>query len=292
MTLKCPHCCPLPCFSSEFRTIRRIGRFWRKSDGRWISRFLCLLCERGFSQSTTHPCYRQNKRHKNLIVRRLLCAGVSQREASRVTGLNRKTIVRKLLYWERLSEIELERSNQENPNTLEVQFDELETFEHTKCKPLSVPLMVDAKTRRVIGFEVCKMPAKGKLAAMARKKYGFRVDERAKARSSLFLRVKKHLSDNVMIRSDSNPHDPKTIQKHFPKARHQTIQGKRGAITGFGELKKTQFDPLFSLNHTCAMMRAHINRLMRKTWCTTKDPIMLKKHLEIYVCYHNQYYLK
>jgi sugar phosphate permease len=64
-------------------------------------------------------------------------------------------------------------------------------------------------------------------------------------------------------------------------------QGQRGSSTGQGELKKIKFDPLFSLNHTCAMLRANVSRLFRKTWCTTKRPDQLRAHLMIYAEYHN-----
>jgi transposase-like protein len=288
MKIACPYCCPLHSPISESRPIRRIGEFWRKSDGRWISRFQCLLCKRGFSQATNHSCYRQNKRHKNQIVRKLLSAGVSQREIARVTGLNRKTIVRKLLYWAQIAQMELEKSNQENPQCKEVEFDDLETFEHTKCKPLSVTLMVEYKTRRILGFQVSLMPSKGLLAAISKKKYGPRRDGRPKAREMLFSRVKSAVQETALIRSDSNPHYVEDVKKHFPKALHQTIKGKRGAITGQGELKKIGFDPLFSLNHTCAMLRANINRLFRRTWCTTKRPDRLAAHILVYSMSHNQ----
>jgi hypothetical protein len=221
-------------------------------------------------------------------VLKLLSAGVSQRESARITGLNRKTIVRKLLYWQKIAEAKLKASNETQGPYGEVEFDDLETFEHTKCKPLSVTLMVEYKTRRILGFEVARMPAKGLLAKISRKKYGVRKDERPEAREKLFSEIKQHLKENAVIRSDSNPHYLKPVKDHFPRALHQTIKGMRGAITGQGELKKTVFDPLFSLNHTCAMLRANINRLIRKTWCTTKRPDRLAAHLMIYAMSHNQ----
>jgi hypothetical protein len=78
------------------------------------------------------------------------------------------------------------------------------------------------------------------------------------------------------------------LRKHFPKATHIQTKGRKSSVTGQGELKKVFYDPLFSLNHTCAMMRAHICRLIRKTWCTTKDPDRLADHIAIYVNYHNR----
>ena len=42
-----------------------------------------------------------------------------------------------------------------------VQFDDLETSEHTKCKPLSVALAVDPKTRKILNFKVNQMLLQG-----------------------------------------------------------------------------------------------------------------------------------
>ena len=63
-------------------------------------------------------------------------------------------------------------------------------------------------------------------------------------------------------------------------------------MAGQGELKKVAFDPLFLINHTCATLRANINRLIRKTWCTTKDPQRLKDHLDVFIYFYNEELLK
>ena len=67
------------------------------------------------------------------------------------------------------------------------------------------------------------------------------------------------------------------------------IKGSKCCVAGQGELKKRGKDPLFYINHTLAMCRANINRLIRKTWCTTKDPAQLVYHLAIYMHVHNIY---
>jgi hypothetical protein len=48
------------------------------------------------------------------------------------------------------------------------------------------------------------------------------------------------------------------------------FKGGKSGVAGQDELKKVGRDPLFWVNHTLAMRRANINRLIRKTWCTTK----------------------
>jgi hypothetical protein len=51
--------------------------------------------------------------------------------------------------------------------------------------------------------------------------------------------------------------------------------------------EKFGFDPLFYLNHTYVMLRAHINRFIRKNWCATKDTKRLKDHIDLYVDFHH-----
>jgi len=189
------------------------------------------------------------------------------------------------------AEFRLTKENLRSKKATVVQFDDLETFEHTKCKPLSVTLAVEEGSRRILGLEVALMRGKGRLASKARELYGERKDGRNKARAVLFRRIRRLLSEEPTIKSDSNPHYPASVKRHFPTAKHVTYLGKRGATTGQGELKKLKFDPLFSLNHTCAMLRANINRLFRKTWCTTKRADRLYSHLILYADYHNHFLL-
>jgi len=287
MKLKCPSTeCSFE--KSSNRSVVSVGRFYRKSDGQWVRRFWCKSCEKTFSSATFNSAYRQKKRHKNDPLRKLLVGGVSQREAARILKINRKTVVRKFLF---LAHRELKRFNVQNrsmPRAFEVEFDDLETFEHTKCKPVSVTLMVEYKTRRILDFEVSSMCAKGHLAKRALKKYGYRKDGRRRAREKLFSRVQDLLQPQGIIRSDSNPYYARDVAKHFPNFKYETVLGGRGASTGQGELKKLKFDPIFSLNHTCAMLRANINRLFRKTWCTTKKMDRLSAHIAIYAASHNR----
>jgi hypothetical protein len=131
------------------------------------------------------------------------------------------------------------------------------------------------------------MPAKGRLAAISRKKYGVRPDERKKARRELFHELKSLVAPKVHIKSDQNPHYIKDVIQFFPDCLHQTFKGQKAAEIGQGELKKTKFDPLFSINHTLAKLRADSNRLIRKTWCTTKKEMCLKLHIHLVMLRHN-----
>jgi transposase-like protein len=285
---KCPYCITLESPSGGSARVVRYGAFFRISDKAKIQRLRCRDCLRTFSFATSDACFKQHKREYNKKVAELLVSGVSQRRAARILRLNRKTIVRKFLFLGSLAKEYLIALNLTYPRCETIEFDDLETSEHTKLKPLSVTLAVEHGTRRILGFRVSQMPAKGYLAKRSLKKYGFRKDLRTKGRRALFKEISPLVSQKVLIKSDENPHYPNDVRKYFPQASHQRFKGRLGAVVGQGELKKIGFDPLFSLNHTCAMLRANINRLFRKTWCTTKDPKRLTDHIYLYALFHNQ----
>lgn len=292
MKRNCPYCDLNPNPSEPQTLVKKAGTFRRKSDCRIIQRYQCLKCEKYFSAASLHPAKNQNKRQLNNRLRLLLCSGVSLRRSARLLNVSRTTIKRKFEYLGARALVKLKKDNLHYPPVDEVQFDDQESFEHTKCKPLSITLAVDAKTRRILGFEVSQMPAKGHLAKIAFKKYGKRKDRRSIGRIKLFETLKPLVRPDAVFKSDENPHYPVDLKRMFPKSTHQTFKGERGSIVGQGELKKVRFDPLFSLNHTCAMTRANMNRLFRRTWCTTKIPERLKDHFAIYADYHNSSLLK
>ena len=267
----------------------RYGTYFRRSDSRKIQRYHCRICNRGFSRATLRPDYFQKKRRLTPVLRRLLVSGVSQRRAALVLRVDRKTVVRRFRYLAEEARMNHERWLNEKKDKLSLlQFDDLETSEHTKCKPLSVALAIDPMTRKIMGFQVSQMPAKGRLSRVSRQKYGPRKDERSQGWNKLLKNLKRHVTKDVCITSDENPHYPRHIKKHYPKCTHTQVPGGRGAITGQGELRKKAYDPMFALNHTCAMLRANLNRLFRKTWCTTKTRAGLIDHLSLYVEFHNQ----
>ncbi len=293
MKILCPRPgCPSHSESSpKTRLVIRNGFFYRRSDRRRVRRYACRSCGNYFCCATISVHRYQKKKHLNRKIFELYSSGVSQRRLARLLKVNPKTIVRKIRI-----EARVERQNhrafldehyKETPLS-QIQFNDLETSEHTKCKPLSVSLAIDPRTRKILGFQVASMPAKGLIARISRKKYGLRKDNRPEAWDQLMRNLVPYVEQKSIFTSDENPHYSRPLKKHFPQAQHIQVKGGRGAITGQGELKKLKWDPLFSLNHTCAMLRANLNRLFRRTWCTTKNQQGLIDHLSLYVSYHNR----
>lgn len=287
MILECQYCSPEVEWTSDRPKIVRYGSYQRRSDSRIVQRFRCRSCKRSFSRATTDPKCWQKKRRVNTPLLRFLCSNGSQKRAAKLFGINRKTVARKLLYLSRRARQHLDQYNRSLPPAAEIEFDDLETFENSKWKPLAVSIAVESRTRRILDFSVARQPSKGRLAPIALKIYGPRPDERPVLRRALFERLRPVIAPNAIIKSDMSAHYTRDIASRFPRAKHVKFKGRKSRFGGQGELKVGGHDPIFSINHSLAMMRANINRLNRRTWCTTKRPEMLAAHIMIYIYYHN-----
>jgi transposase-like protein len=278
--MKCPKC-------TKLAFVRPRGRFTRKIDGRMVRRFHCLACKLGYSSQTSALDYRHKKPWINQRTFNLLCKGTSQRATAQILGVRPAAIARRVVRFGQVAKANLATYRATRPRVTKVVFDEMESFEHTKCKPLTIPLAVEDKTRRILAVKVGSIAAKGPLAAISLKKYGPRRCDRRKLLRQLFSDLKVCCIPGVEFSSDESRHYPVTLRKIFPQSTHTRFKGRRGCIVGQGELKSVKFDPLFSLNHTCAMIRDNIKRMTRRTWCTTKRPDRLEYLLNLYAYFHN-----
>ena len=284
MNKNCPNSnCAFP------KNFIRDGSFRRKEDSKTIQRFRCKTCGTRFSNATFSEAYCQKRRRVNFPLLKLLASGVSMRRSAHFLGVDKKTVERKLPYLakrcQKLNQKKLESFKGQIHN---MQLDDLITKENSKLKPLSVTVAVDEDRRRILALEVSQIPAFGHLSKLAVKKYGHRKDEHFNGLTRVFQIISPIVSAEVVVKSDEHQRYPGFVSAYLPKAKHLTFKSERACIAGQGELKKVHFDPLFIVNHTCAILRANVNRLIRKTWCTTKDPERLKDHLDIFMYFYNE----
>jgi hypothetical protein len=286
MRLACPKCSnPKP---------HSHGFYRRSSDSQTIKRWRCQLCRSVFSNALLSPCYDQKKRRLNNVIGKFLSSGLSQRRLAMVLNINRKTVARKLIFLANQAKLRHQTfvQNLSIEEFSHLQLDDLITSHHTKLKPLSVSLVVTKKSRAIVAASLSVIPAFGHLAQISKRKYGPRPNELPKNLHELCKNLSHLAPKQGMFDSDQHHLYEKILPKFFPAWRHQTYKSQRASVAGLGELKSKAFDPLFSINHTLAMLRANINRLFRRTWNTTKKPEMLMHHLWLYIDFHNQKLIK
>lgn len=276
-----------PSGQSDHKIIKR-GFYIRPSDQLKIQRFRCQTCSRDFSTQTKSFDYRLRKRRINQTVFRLLAKGMSQRGCAQVLEVSPMTIARRVTRFGKCTRQHLHREREMMSKVSEVVFDEMESFEHTKLKPLTIPLAVEKRSRKILYLNVGKIAAKGHLASLSRRKYGYRKCERKRLLNDLFNNLKVCTTQQATFFSDQSKHYPTILKSHFKDSSHHTFKGRKSTIVGQGEMKKGGFDPLFCLNQTAAMIRDNLKRMSRRTWCTTKQIGRLQDLLHIYAYYHNQ----
>jgi len=229
----------------------------------------------------------QKKPFLNALIAKLLNSGNTERRTARLLQCSKTTVAKKRL-WLYLHK---EKASFSEADFQHIQIDELETIEHTKLKPLTVPICV-SHNYKILEITIGKLKAKGHLAQIALKKYGQRKDERKEALTELFENLKKnHKTSPLTITTDSHPLYAGLVKKYFPKSKHiqivseEIVKKKRELV--YTAARKKVFDPLFALNQRFAMLRSDIGRLARRSWCTTKKIENLRHHLEIYKLYNN-----
>lgn len=281
MNPKCPRC---------GRPGGRNSSYLRQSDNTKVTQYRCVGCDRTWTDRTDNLEKRQRLRSINEKLGPLLVSCVSMRRCAKLLGINRKTVARRIPYLAakaRLAQAAAEAPGRPTEKFAEIYLDELITFEHTRCKPLAVCMAV-SKQRKILAFSVSSMPPIGKnLKKISLRKYGKRPNDRVKGLVSCLKAVQPHVERSTVFISDEESSYRRVISKLYPEHPHQRHPSKRAVIAGQGELKDHSYDPLFAINHTFAMLRANLARLVRRTWVTTKKASKLEEFIQIYAGFHN-----
>lgn len=249
-------------------------------------RYYCKSCNRYFSNQTSHSTYYQRRPDLNDKVFYLLVSGNTQQRSASLLQCSPTTVARKLIWLSKY------KTQPQLAKARHIQIDEMESIEHTKLKPLTIPLCV-SDDYKILAVEVGKIPAKGHYAELSRRKYGPRENERELVFRKLLLTLRDQLKlSPVTITTDSHPLYANLIREFFPKAKHiqvlaRSMKEKKRELMHQQVFKKV-FDPLFALNQRCAKIRSDIRRMTRRSWCTTKKIENLKHHLDLYQIYNNE----
>jgi hypothetical protein len=202
-------------------------------------------------------------------------------------GIDRKTVYSRFHWLSNLAEKQFHEFLKSLKTCQTLYFDEMESIEHTKLKPLTIPLLVN-EAQQILGIDCGRIPAKGHLAEISRNKYGERDSEAKEKLQAAFELLPKNFSPQ-QVRSDGKPSYQAMVQQRWPGVPHEvhTRKPSKKMEQPFLLSEKRVFDPMFALNQRCAKLRADINRLIRRSWSTTKKIENLRRHLMLYACYNN-----
>jgi len=281
----CPrHRAPTPDF------YRPHGSYRPKCRPRPVPRFLCRTCRRTFSRQTFRADYRDHRPDLNVPLFRSLASGIGLRQSARNLGLSRRCTELKFRKLARhLRRLNLNLRGPLSPDAV-LQFDELETYETRRnTRPLSVPILIERRTRYIIWAESAPIRPRGKMTpARVRairqdaRRFGPRKDLSARSVARTLRRGADLVGGHgrVIFESDEKASYPGHAKRAFGAARleHHTTSSK---------LARTTWNPLFPINHTEAMLRDLTGRLRRESWLVSKKRRYLDLGLQLWMAYRN-----
>ncbi|MFN0244358.1 MAG: hypothetical protein ACKVWV_15835 [Planctomycetota bacterium] len=271
----------------------RKGLFARRCDGRLVQRFLCRACGRTFSLQSFRVDYRLKKPRLHLTLFRGFVSKLTIRQSARLYGCSKKTVTHRLaLLAEHCREIHLRflaRAAVDGGRFGVFALDELETFEHSRLlAPLTVPILIERESGFVVHAESATLPCRGRLRPAMRAKKLAREKVLGKRRSGsreaverCFAVLERILpgSGAVHVHTDRKTSYASLLRKRFgERLRHVRISSK---------LVRNKHNPLFMINHTCALVRDALSRLVRRNWAHSKRRAWLDRHLWIWLAYRN-----
>ena len=291
-----PTRCPrpdCPSLSTSHCRWQHRGHYRRKCDGRSVQRFLCLECRRFFSTQSFRLDYRLHRPRLHLELFPLFISKVTHRQAARVLGCSRKTVAHRLeLLGRHCRDFHLDRlarASERSGLWGTFQLDELETFEHSRLlSPVSVPVLIERRSYFVLATRAVALPARGRLSPALREKKELRDRLEGVRKSGSSQAVRECFE---LLRRVHRKWAPVQVQTDRKKSYAASLSGIFGGRLIHGRsssrLRRDYANPLFPINHTLAMMRDGISRLVRRTWAASKLREKLERHLWIYIAWRN-----
>lgn len=266
------------------------GYYKTKYNAQYVPRYFCKRCKHAFSSRSHLPNYKQKKPQLNKLIYKWYSSGTTQRRIAINLGINVKTVARKFLYLAKFArDAHRYRLDNDHFKTDLVQFDEMESYEHTLAKPVSIAVAVDARSGHIISLDAATIKSHGKLIGLSKEKYGHREDTRDAAREDSFIAINKTYTPGQKIITDKNTAYPAFVERLVPYARLEQVYS--ASRNGERKGRRNTEDDLWRVNHICAKIRHDMARLGRKTWVTTKRMWALQAQLELYIAYNNGYKL-
>lgn len=292
-----PPFCPLagcPTQSGAPFLWRRSGAFRRACDRRRVPRFLCRACGRRFSAQTFRLDYREQKPQIDGLVLQCLVSKVTHRQTARILRVNRKTVHRRLhRFAPALRDLHLgilRRAKQAGGIRGSFSLDELETFEGSRrlC-PVTVPVLIERRSFFVLHAETAPLPARGNLGRREREKRAEREKRDGRRRSGSKEAVDRCFGALERTHDRGAAVEMVTDAKRGYRTSLKRTMGARvmAHVTESSKRARNRANPLFAINHTFAMLRDGVSRLVRRSWGASKRREALARHLWVWIAWRN-----
>lgn len=270
----------------------RRGSYRRKCDGLVVPRFTCRTCGSRFSRQTFRFNYRWRRPTLHLELFKDFISKVTLRQAARNTGAARATVTSRMramgAHCQQWHQDQLVDSAARFRGTFVM--DEMESFEtDRRVRPITIPVLIQKGSLFVIHAESAPLPPRGRLDAFRQLRklrderlYGKRQSgsRAAVERTLLTLGPLLHPRASLNLITDRKSSYRKLVWTHFADRFGSHVQES-------SRTKRSPANPLFPINHTLAMLRDGVSRLVRRNWGAAKLRARLDEHIWIWIAYRN-----
>jgi len=258
-----------------------------------VQRYQCKRCKRTFSTQTFRVDRGLRRPSIDFLIFLGLVSKESQRQMTRKFDCGRGAIARRMERYGKHCRAFHERALRARAASLpwegQFQLDELETYEtDRRLKPVTVPLLVQLPSRCILHAAVGTLPARKPLPPRKLKQLERIEAEEGKRRSESHAKVSECFAvlneitkqeKIVRVGTDEKTTYRSILKKTFgERLEHQRTHSKE---------PRTFRNRLFLVNHTFAMLRDGLGRLVRRNWGATKEREKLEWHLWLYIGWRN-----
>jgi len=291
-----PHCprdvCPSRQPGSPFLWQRK-GRYRRACDERVVQRFQCRACRRYFSTQSFRLDFGLRKPTLHLALFDTFISKVTQRQAARNLACTRKTVVHRLRLLSQHSrefhERVLAHARSRGGLRGDYQLDELETFEGSRrMGPVTMPVLIELHSYFVVHVEVAPLPPRGKPRRRELERGLERERVEGVRRSGSRAAVERCF--RVLAQAHGRGRAPMISTDHkstYGPLLRKAIPGTCYHVRHSSTARRDFCNPLFPINHTLAMMRDGLSRLVRRNWGVSKRREWLERHAWVWIAYRN-----
>ena len=282
-----PHC---PTHLGPGFTFQRRGSYRRKCDGLVVPCFSCNTCGGHFSRQTFRFNYRWWRPTAHLELFRLFVSKVTQRQAARVTGYARGTVAARMRSMGAHCRLWHRQALKDCKLTGAFLLDELETFETDRLvQPVTVPVLIQKHSLFIVDVQTAPLPSRGRLGPYHQLRklrrealYGKRRSGSRQAVERCFRELGRVLDPRADLELIT---DRKSTYRALIRGNFGHLRCNHARVSS--RARRDRRNPLFPINHTLAMLRDGVSRLVRRSWGAAKLRERLGEHLWIWVVYRN-----
>jgi hypothetical protein len=223
----------------------------------------------------------------------LFASKVTHRQSARILRCTRRTVARRLellgLHCRSFHRRMLARNRLHGGLQGPFQLDELETFEHSRrLAPVTLPILIGRRSYFIVDLETAPLPCRGGLSPADRRRKEVREARFGPRRSGSRQAVFNCFKTLAEVRSPLGPLEIETDRKaSYPGILREHFGDKVAHVRTSSKVKRDYLNPLFPINHTLAMARDGISRLVRRNWGASKKRECLGWHAWIWAAWRN-----